>query len=92
MELLMIIRGQFNKLIGYETTLSKKRMEMCRLCPLAHTNQKFTDTCLKEKGGCGCTLSAAVTVFKKECPKKVWYENKLDYDSLHLLRRSETFN
>jgi len=78
-KLLMIIRGNFYRLIGKNSDLYKKRYSYCGTCPFNSSKRK--DLTFKEKvwkllgefcTECGCPLKSKLVEPNSECPLLKW--------------------
>lgn len=47
--------------------LSASRMKICNTCEIRTSN-----TCDREKGGCGCPLEKKTRSIHSKCPKSKW--------------------
>tara|TARA_Y100000310_G_C20593918_1_gene769518 strand:+ start:993 stop:1370 length:378 start_codon:yes stop_codon:yes gene_type:complete len=76
------LRGSIG-MLKYATKISKRtsgdhikhRQRVCESCPIYDFG-----ICIKELGGCGCTLYYKIRVEKEKCPKDKWgpVEEKAD--------------
>lgn len=83
-----IVKGHVNEVLGLNTDLSAKRMEICRMCPIyspklgglcnsnlylnPYTNEVSTVKREDYIQGCGCRLSAKTTLPNANCPADKW--------------------
>lgn len=83
-----IVKGHVNEVLGLNTDISEKRMNICRMCPIY--SPKFGGLCnsnlyldpstgnvstVLRNGyirGCGCRLSAKTTLPNANCPADKW--------------------
>lgn len=83
-----IVKGHANKLLGLNKDISEDRLKICKSCPIYSTkfggicNSKLyldpitKDVSFKAKEGyhrgCGCIVSAKVTLPNEQCPAGKW--------------------
>lgn len=83
-----IIEGAINSAFSINKSMSEKRMEICRRCPIYSKvlggmcnsrlllDPETNDVSTKEKDGyyrgCGCKLSFKTSVASEECPAGKW--------------------
>lgn len=88
MEIGNIIQGHLNEVLGLNKDIGEERMKICLSCPLyvkrlggicnsklwlnPITNEISTEQKDGFKKGCGCRLSAKVTVPQAKCPLNKW--------------------
>lgn len=84
MKIIQIINGHVNVIFGINSELSDYRIKnACKKCSVSHDEKgKFTNSCLKRNGGCGCSLDAKTALKNAECPKRIWFGETIDLDKL----------
>jgi hypothetical protein len=83
-KIIEILNGHINVTLGINSELSDYRIEnACKKCKVSHNEKgQFTNRCLKENGGCNCILTAKASLPDASCPKKIWFNETIDYDML----------
>lgn len=83
-----IVTGHLNEILGLNKNLVEERLKICKICPLYSKrlgglcnnrlwlNVKTGDTSLEAKPGynrgCGCRLTAKLTLPYEKCPVGKW--------------------
>lgn len=83
-----IVTGHLNEVLNLKQDISKKRMAICKVCPLF--TPKFGGMCNRRlwynaqtgdistvnidgyARGCGCRLNAKTTIARESCPAGKW--------------------
>lgn len=85
MNIISIIEGNIRYALNIRTSIMVYREEnFCMKCPLANEHGKYTGTCSKDKGGCGCGIGAKTSQNKLPCPKGFWGNNWFKKKSFEL--------
>jgi len=85
MNILRIVEGAFNVLVGRNRDLKEFRLDNgCKRCGVSHMDGNYTGWCQKQNEGCGCNgqMKASVDREDIECPKGIWKGRTIDQDKL----------
>ena len=88
-KIIEILNGHINVLAGINSEISKYRIEnACKKCDVSYNEKnRFSNKCLKSKGGCGCNLKAKTSLLDAKCPVGIWFEETINYDKLKKYER-----